>query len=512
MRCVLGYIALLVIGVLVGSCSQTIQPERPNSTIASSLDFFWTRGELTTGLDYRIERNGTTSEHLISSNDGINIHDAALNATSLVVHSSIDSVLLDSVGASSIFSLPQGYFFASKNTSAPTPFSVRALLVRQNGRIIAATDSGIFYSDDEASWTKALSLRATVLAQDSGQNVYAGIDDKIYQSGNGGTTWTFVGTPHPGITISAIECLANGDFFVGYGSTFGVERFGAAQYMLAKLRTELMIDSVRAISAGMSRGREEVVVAESNWLWYVRNSKIVDSIRLYHGNSICVVDTMVYVGDESGRLYAGSFGDSLNFLKLPAPISSVILRPFIYPQHLIVATIGASVYEYVEGSTVKIDTGNINAASLQIRGEELLIGTPVGIRVIDLAAQRFVHYIGPRSNPDSVGGLLLLLRSKLTGGSWPAGVIRGPLLGSGVAITARVMDHPDKLWIDSTNGRVKRDYGEALQVRYAAELPDGSLSQAFPLYLLIYYVKGVGPVLIEEYLGNVLQERAQLIH
>jgi hypothetical protein len=132
--------------------------------------------------------------------------------------------------------------------------------------------------------------------------------------------------------------------------------------------------------------------------------------------------------------------------------------------------------------------------------------------VIDLAAQRFARYIGPRSNPDSAGGLLLLLRNKLNGGSWSAGVVRGPLLGSGVAITARVMDHPDKLLIDSTDGRVKRDYGEALQIRYAAELPDGSLSQAFPFYLLVYYAKGIGPVRIVVYLGNALQERAQLIH
>jgi hypothetical protein len=510
MRSPLLWIALLIAGALFGACSQNIQPVLNDGTVTNALDYFWTNADLAKGLDYSLLQNKTTATHHISSTDGIEIHDATLNSMALVVHSNRDTVLVDSVGASSIFSLPAGYFFASKTISAGVPFGVNAILV--NGqRIVAATDSGIYFSDNESEWVRASTIRATVLAQDSELNCYAAVGDRIYQSSDKGEAWALIGRPHPGIDITAIQCLSNGVVYLGYRMKFGVERVLVAQSTLTKPQILISTDSIRAIAVSKVDTNEQVVVAGTHWTLSIRNNRVLDSQFVYHTNALLFANGLFYAGCDNGATYVEAFGDS-GWASLEGRQNSIVSLVWTGSNKVAAITDGGSILTYRSLQMTPIGSAGLNPRCACLRGTQVLIGTSAGIVPFDLPGNHFNTAIGPQDTQDSIGGLLLLLRSKLAAnGSWPAGVVHGPGLGKGMAITGRVMDHPDRLDIDSTDGRVAQHFGEAFQIRYAAELPDGTMSLSLPLYLLVYYVKGTGPVLIEEYLGNTFQERAELI-
>jgi hypothetical protein len=110
------------------SCSQTLTAPASSSAVpAKAQDFFWQRSDLASGLDYYVVRNVSGSDHLLSSTNGDEIVDGTLGKVTLVVHSSADSISIDSIGANSIFSLPAGYSFGADSTPG-TPGSLLLLL------------------------------------------------------------------------------------------------------------------------------------------------------------------------------------------------------------------------------------------------------------------------------------------------------------------------------------------------------------------------------------------------
>ena len=91
------------------SCTQTLSvPASPTETVH---DFFWQKSDLSSGLDYSIVRNGPPIDHILTSLNEDQIEDGSVQT--LAVHSSIDSISIDSMGVNSIFSLPAGYSFGT---------------------------------------------------------------------------------------------------------------------------------------------------------------------------------------------------------------------------------------------------------------------------------------------------------------------------------------------------------------------------------------------------------------
>ncbi|HET6400385.1 MAG TPA: hypothetical protein VFH95_03215 [Candidatus Kapabacteria bacterium] len=112
----LGVFALLLIAAgSFASCSQQLGP--PVAASSAAEDFFWPPVQLTHGINYYVLRNGVGRYHLLSSIDGSHIEDGALNEVTMVAHANPDSVILDSMGVNSIFSLPTGYYFGSDSVS-----------------------------------------------------------------------------------------------------------------------------------------------------------------------------------------------------------------------------------------------------------------------------------------------------------------------------------------------------------------------------------------------------------
>lgn len=107
----------LIIAAGFASCSQSISV--PSSSLPNSAqDFFWQPTQLALGINYFVLRNGVGSDHLLSSIDGNHIEDGALNnEVTMIAHASMDSVLIDSMGANSIFNLPSGYNFGADSSS-----------------------------------------------------------------------------------------------------------------------------------------------------------------------------------------------------------------------------------------------------------------------------------------------------------------------------------------------------------------------------------------------------------
>ena len=95
---------------LLASCSQNVGVPPPAT--GTALDYIWSSAQLSNRVTYSVVRNGTGTNHVLSSSDDRHIRDAALNdEVTMVLHASEDSVLIDSIGTNSIFSLPSGYFF-----------------------------------------------------------------------------------------------------------------------------------------------------------------------------------------------------------------------------------------------------------------------------------------------------------------------------------------------------------------------------------------------------------------
>ncbi|HZK76146.1 MAG TPA: hypothetical protein VFD13_04485, partial [Candidatus Kapabacteria bacterium] len=115
----LGAFALaLVLAGGFASCSEQLGVPMATSAL-SAQDVFWQPAQLTRGINYYVIRNGAGSNHLLTSPDGNHIEDAALNnEVTMVVQAGPDSVLIDSMGANSIFNLPVGYYFRA-DSSAP---------------------------------------------------------------------------------------------------------------------------------------------------------------------------------------------------------------------------------------------------------------------------------------------------------------------------------------------------------------------------------------------------------
>ena len=120
MKSILSVALLILSSTTFSACSETVGVPLP--AVGTAQDYFWPASALPSGFEYYFVRAGTRTSHLLTSSDGIHIRDAALgNAITMVVHSDPDSVLVDSMGTNSIFSLPSGYFFGRVSPADTVP-------------------------------------------------------------------------------------------------------------------------------------------------------------------------------------------------------------------------------------------------------------------------------------------------------------------------------------------------------------------------------------------------------
>ncbi len=281
--------------------------------------------------------------------------------------------------------------------------------------------------------------------------------------------------------------------------------------------------SVTALAVRDDSLGEEIVVADTSGIWSVADSNLLHHVAL--DNVRCL-----YI-DSLGIAYAGTNGQGL-FIRLSLfgawqPVANS-------ESDTIVAMAGHD----VEGVFALTNTGRVVAVmngqyqviaptgrigrSLCVDGPiRILVGTDAGIATVS-NGQTLSDTIGPSTQitVQTPGGLTILERQGMNAPaspSWLGGTLLGPGLGSGVPITARVMDHVDSLQhiASAADSSKLNAYGESFIIRYGHENTDGLLDLNFPLYWLVYYTRGIGPVLIEEYMLGAgkpytIDERATL--
>jgi hypothetical protein len=502
--------------LLAQSCAQTLTGPTSGQSSANPQDYIWQPNALTKGIDYYLVRQGTGSDHLLSSADDSHIRDAALNGTAFVLHSYTDSVILDSLGLNSIFSLPAGFAFAGRSQTTVRYLGVNALITMPSGRTLAGTDSGIYYSDDELTWTRTFGGSVRVLVRDNSRNVYAALGDSLITSSDEGASWSLRQRPHPTVPISALAWASSGELYAGYANTYGVER-SQGGVLTSYGRLTIPVRSVTALAVRNDSLGEEIVVADSAGIW----SYVSDSNMHY---AVCPQVRRLYI-DSTDVAYAGTDGLGLfvrqSFLGQWSQVAKTQGDTIVDVighalQGVFALTSSGQLLSVIGGQFSRDATTHPEAHALCIdRQSRILVGTDAGVVAVDGGVVQ-PGTLGPSSATtiQTPGGLTILERHGMsapiqgitpnapTGFSWLGGMLIGPGLDSGVTITARVMDHLDSLQKipSAADPNKKYAYGESFIIRYAHENPDGSLFANFPLYWLVYYSRGVGPVWIEEYM------------
>jgi hypothetical protein len=128
---------------------------------------------------------------------------------------------------------------------------------------------------------------------------------------------------------------------------------------------------------------------------------------------------------------------------------------------------------------------------------------------IDTLQDSTIHPVVIDSVIQIPGALNLLERMHLMkDSSWYAGKVAGPALGTGLAITGRVIDHMDTLSLKGIQNVSATSYGETFMIKYSHENTADTLH--FPLFWKVYYSRNVGPVLIEEYLDPSMSKTGEM--
>jgi hypothetical protein len=131
----------ITVAIAMAGCSQSLPPVATQSASAPN-DFFWSARALDSAeLDYSIMRNGATANHALYSYDNINVFDRSTQSTAFRIASRGDTISIDNIGANSLFSLPQGYFFAKDSTVLVPQTTPRYDTARDSNEKIIGIDS-----------------------------------------------------------------------------------------------------------------------------------------------------------------------------------------------------------------------------------------------------------------------------------------------------------------------------------------------------------------------------------
>ena len=515
-------VSAILLALCISACSTTIVGPPPK-TAGGPQDFMWTQLQLAAGVDYNVNRLGVSSIHTLTSSDGAHIRDNT-DTTGFLIRSSSDAVMLDSIGKNSIFNLPTGFAFASVPILTTQLLAIHAVMT-SGPTTFVATDSGVYRSTDLTSWTRVLSGTTTVLAQDSQKTIYTAIGDSVFFSKNAGATWLSYRASQYGGRVSALGCRNDGRLYIGFADGGGVEYTIPGYYPQEFQTLPVQFKTIVAIAVQVIGPLTLVIVADSGGSVTVVHDSLVVS------TSVSVPGVNCLLFNDTGGSYAGSHNLGIlteqpfqpNWNSVPNTKQFDVTGLTVDPSGTIFAvTSGGPVLRDFNGNFGGITYSHPRAKCVASSATgNLLIGTDSGLIVLTTAGVQ-LKLTGPSGTAmtQSAGALTLLDRAGLQStsimASWFGGNLVGPGLPAGIPITARIQDHVDSLRIPDTATNTSVTYGESYIIRYAPETSANSVVSGFPLYWVVYYSRGVGPVLIQEYyLGSdqkySVQQQATII-
>lgn len=427
------------------------------------------------------------------------------------IRSTTDSVLCDSLGQSVLFPLAAGFHFGTYDTTYVSTLSVSELLMSRSGRIFALTDtSGVFSRGGGGPWIRAAASFSPYrghIALDSLGTILVTSQDSVYASSNDGASWTFVARPAIKSSIRSIAVLGDGKVYVGVSD--GTLVGGPLDPAVPFTRIQSTYSPILALSAWRDFGPDtnpivpRLVTSDGIRVYSYRSNQLVALAQISNVFSILHRRAQTLITNSSGRFYISS--DTAYNVVAGLQVNSPSAIAFDTDYSIYVGTFSGSVANARAGSydLNYVNSGPQIRALLPIGGGAIYVADLSRVRLYSSQHQLF-DTVAPGTTTTTQHGqgsgpVFLVAGPLNTGTSWSCGALTNSALSNPIPITARVIDHVDTLVFRDSASNTNHIEGETIIVQYSYETGYGTPDPNFPMYWLIYYTLGKGPIRIEQY-------------
>lgn len=427
--------------------------------------------------------------------------------------------------------LPEGFTLDSAVTTYITTFrKMKKVLVAGESTFLAvdADDSMFVTTDGGATWTNlywAFDAGISAWVYREGL-IYAGTHDgRICVSSNFGLSWEVIIESHSRSPITAIA-VAETSRYVYYAtkdsvlaSLDGKDPVLAAKDNLGKSVTSLAttgnIQEGYILSASTEgKGIWTAIVGDTATEWSLATPNWTNCYEL-----VAVNDQTLYalanIGGQVKLITSTEGGFKWTTANTGAPEGGPSFLAFT-EQSLLAVTKKGLTTSYNIKNIAKAPQPSINATEvndLSGGGGIFAVATDSGIFTFNTNSLKWQNVssgslVETTRKDAHVKGSLLLLKAGANsldaGSTWDAGTAHGEISGaiSTYYITAKVSEAINEFSLETLSGNT---YTDVLPVQYIFSKAANSTNVGVDTYrLIIYYAKGVGPVYIQNYLGQVL--------
>lgn len=502
--------------LLVSGCSIPDVVEAPSSIRGNASEYFWAALDQDLIYDVYLDESDVAIQHTVElrrDSEFIHATDRANGETGhLTTRLASQRVAITDLRSSALFPLPAGAFISAhpQSRNVFNAFPVTALHISAWGEL-AATKSGV-YTRRGSTWQASSTVIAghvTAFAS-STTNIYAGTSlGEVLYSNDGGSIWQAL----PGKLGAAVTALAIDSSREVFAAVSGHGVFLSSNHQafspIGGSLPSTNISGIALISPdGIKYAAPQLFVATMDQgifaldrmaygSWTVPYAIISQAPFDVSSVSVAEDKASLVAGTQAGRVYVSSDrGSSWISIQLDEAIVKVAI---LDPMTIAAATDSGNIYSIDVLQRTSTLLGAIGAKPTGLAFDlqrALWISSARGLRRLTPANVLEDLALGTESI-DTMQGELTLLRSSggelALGSSWHAGNLAMPLPTLGLRwfeITARITERLDLLQVDGS------EFTDVVGVRYAHET-NGDLTAGAP-YWMIYYAKGVGPVLIDQ--------------
>lgn len=507
-----------------------IPVEAPIESISRVDEYFWKPSSDTLRYDVYLEGSlGMPVRHSVwvdHYNDGYIAHDLANDQMGIIIsRSNPGQVVLTEIHASSLFPLPQGAYISNGEEPKEIKFflPVDALYFGANNAVVFSNQ--VSYTNTSKDWqSKAwqssslfVSGRITAIASSPGGVLYAGNNvGTVFKSSDAGNTWNTIRSSNSGDGETVGIVVVDTNVFVAvYNSGVYVSRAGLAFEQLGPTAVPPNVTGMALVYNSSQYNDNEVIVStEDSGIWYgtlngsgwrtrgatgIRPGDKLLGLYGYNKEPKYVVtsrDGLFFTSLDTGRTWVA------NELTPWAQGEEITCVARTGDERIFFGTSHGKIFQALINGGGVSQIGQIDTAvnAITFSNQQLIVASAKGLsEVVSSVSNR--DHLGPYEiREDTVEAEFVLLQSNSVElqveDSWMAGYLYFPQVpgqNKNVPLTARVMERLDTLQA------LGESFTDVIAVRYAYEAyPGQPLSGMGVPYWMIYYGRGIGPVMIDE--------------
>ena len=517
-----------VVLLSISSCRQTI-PLAPPITSNSASDYFWTGSPY--NPTYLVSQLPDTAQadqlNLRTAADTMLMTDGVGSRPRMRFRISNQSVTISGYVSNAIFPVYPGTTIMNPVGAVFAPFkvSIQSLLYLPSKRtLFAGTDSdGIWYIPRGGrGWTKAPgSDHATITALTVTEKgvIYGLSPDSIYFSIDSGQTFKSVPDirkPHVAMTTSGST------LYIGGGDIERIDQPGAVPSLFSPVLPYNSTNSLRAlaisqnsliagvISSSSTSKLFSIPFGASKWsspALTVQTSHDVHALIALH--SWIFAGTLggeVIISEDTGHTWRSFFSGSG-----PSYFSAFAIGETA----LFAGSSNGEVIQSLPPDTLSVryvtNLGSPIRSMATLGPDSLVVACDTGL--VLLRGSQLTPIVSPLDSIaiDNPGSVVLLNTGNdglKLGASWQAGYIGAIGQSMPFSFTARVVDHLDSLILPLTPPHAPQK--DVFVVRYARETGALQPDPALP-YWIVYFGKGIGPILSELLLTDATTGQPKII-